>query len=227
MRLHAERSGYSLVELLVALLLTALIGGMLLGLLLAQLALARVTAQRALTAEATRTTLQVVGGEVRRALPADVRSVSADSLAMRSFRGTGIICAIMANELRLRYRGDRLPDAAKDSVLLLPSARVARIIETGPATHACDARAGEAVVYIRVAGYMAGDAVALVFESGAYFLTTRALRYRLGAEGRQPLTAELFLHPQTRFHPLPHGVGMDLSYQRPYLRTFTTLHAPR
>jgi hypothetical protein len=41
--------------------------------------------------------------------------------------------------------------------------------------------------------------VLLLFESGAYYLTAGALRYRLGAEGRQPVTTELFLPPFTRF----------------------------
>ena len=227
MRLRADRRGYSLVELLMALLLTALIGAVLLGLLLAQLALARVTAQRALTAEATRTTLQVIGGEVRRSHPVDMRALSADSLALRSFRGTGIVCAVSGSELRLRYRGDRLPDASKDSMLLLPSGRVTHFVDTGPAPHACNAQAGEAVVFIRVPGFVPDDAAALVFESGAYFLSSRAFRYRLGAEGRQPLTAELFLHPQTRFQPRSNGVGIDIAVQREYTRSFSALHAPR
>ena len=37
---------------------------------------------------------------------------------------------------------------------------------------------------------VAGGA-ALVFESGTYYLSQRALRYRAGAEGRQPLTEEV------------------------------------
>ena len=36
-----------------------------------------------------------------------------------------------------------------------------------------------------------GGGAALVFESGTYYLSQRALRYRIGAEGRQPLTDEL------------------------------------
>jgi type II secretory pathway pseudopilin PulG len=227
MQLHAERAGYSLIELLIALLLTALMGAVLLGLLLAQLALARVTAQRALTAEATRTALHAIGGELRRTRPADIRAVSSDSLALRSFRGTGIVCAVTGNELHLRYRGDRLPDATKDSVLLLPSGRVAPLTESGAAPFACSAQPGETIVFIRVPAFMGEDAVALVFESGAYYLTSRALRYRLGAEGRQPLTGELFLHPQTRFHPRPDGVAIDISVQRAYTRSFSALHAPR
>ena len=156
-----------------------------------------------------------------------MRAVSADSLALRSFRGTGFVCARSGNELRLRYRGDRLPDATKDSVLLLPGGRVTHLLDAGAAPHACTAQPGEAIVFIRLPGFVTDDAAALVFESGAYFLTARALRYRLGAEGRQPLTGELFLHPQTRFHSRMDGVGIDIAVQRGQTRSFSALYAPR
>jgi hypothetical protein len=44
-----------------------------------------------------------------------------------------------------------------------------------------------------------GRGVLLLFESGNYYLSSRALRYRIGAAGRQPLTPDLFDLNATHF----------------------------
>jgi hypothetical protein len=228
MLLRAERAGSSLAELLLALTLTALVAAVLIGLLLAQLGLARITAQRAFAADATRTATHIIGSEVRRAQSGDVRAVSSDSLAMRLFRGMGIVCAAAGATLRVRYRGDRVPDADKDSVLLLPSARALALTHARPAPHAsCTARAGETVFDLTLSRQQQGEAAALVFESGTYFLTSRALRYRLGAEGRQPLTAEVFAQSLTRFHAGPDGVLLQLTAEPPRAHIFNARHGRR
>jgi hypothetical protein len=58
---------------------------------------------------------------------------------------------------------------------------------------------GETVISWTVQPAIDMASVLLLFESGNYYLTAGALRYRLGAEGRQPVTTELFLPPFTRF----------------------------
>jgi hypothetical protein len=45
---------------------------------------------------------------------------------------------------------------------------------------------------VRLAGLQQTPAVVLIFESGTYYLRDRALRYRIGSEGRQPITDERF-----------------------------------
>jgi hypothetical protein len=183
--------------------LTAVLAG---GICLAQLQLARNVAERAATADAVRVALTVLDGEARRITVADVRAVAPDSVAMRSFRGLGVFCHAEGGDVVVRYRGDRQPDARKDSVLVTRgdgADQVHALLDvSGAASADCVARPGEAVLRLRLSGTVIDPAALVLFESGSYYVTGRALRYRLGAEGRQPLTAELFLHPATRFGPL-------------------------
>jgi len=196
------RAGMTLLEVMAALVITALLLSVLLGLLLAQVRLARTAAQRVLAADAVRTAAAVIDGEVQRAAPVDVRAFSADSLALRSFRGTAVACGHGAGHAIVRYRGDRLPDEHKDSVLVIrgDGSVAAVALLSVAASAACTARAvDEAVLQLRTIPYLRAAAVMIVFESGSYYLTSRALRYRLGAEGRQPLTAEAFRDAATAF----------------------------
>lgn len=194
------RRGFSLAELVAALALTGLLAALLCGLLLTQLRLARHVATRAQEADAVRTARTVLDGEARRMTAADVRSVSTDSLALRAFRGAAVPCGSDGTALLARYRGDRLPDPGKDSLLVITAgaATAVPLADARAAAGPCILRPGEQLLALRAA-VPADAAVLLVFESGSYFLAARALRYRLGAEGRQPLTAEAFLHPGTRF----------------------------
>jgi prepilin-type N-terminal cleavage/methylation domain-containing protein len=195
-------AGFSLAELLVALALSGFLGAIVFGVLHAQLRLARVTAERAIRNEAVRTTLAVIGGEARRTVPADVRDLTADSLALRSFRGLGVPCAVGADTVLVRYRGDRLPDSTKDSVLMIApdGSRGLQLLDARYGDGAsCPVLPGETVLRLRVSDAFPEAAVLLIFESGRYFLAGRALRYRLGGEGRQPITTEAFAHPATRF----------------------------
>jgi prepilin-type N-terminal cleavage/methylation domain-containing protein len=206
-----RRGGFTLVELVVALALTGLLGGIVFSTLVAQLRLARVTASTAVENDAARTAATVVAGEVRRAAASDLRAIAADSLAIRTFRGLAIPCADDGTAIVVRYRGDRLPDVRKDSLLALngAAARALALVDSRAAAAVpCTALAGEALLrwVIERPDSLEGELVAmLVFESGRYFLAGRALRYRVGAEGRQPLTAEVFGHPATRFDTQPVG----------------------
>lgn len=209
--------GATLAELLAALSITGLLAAVLIGTLIAQLRLARVASQRALETDALRTASAVLDGEVRRAMPADVRAFAADSIAIRAFRGLALPCTVTADRVTVRYRGDRAPDASKDSVFVLAvsgAGSTSALSASRPAAASgCDPQPGEAVLEWRLTPAPPSAAALLVFESGQYYLSGRALRYRLGGEGRQPLTAEAFRHPQTRFPagPSARGVRFDLA----------------
>ena len=114
------RRGATLVEAIVALLV---------GLLLMQLGLSTLarfrTAQSELAERADALIAQRVGRhvlrrELRHATAGRDWLTDADSLSLRAFRGTGIVCAndSVTAELIVAYRGDRGPDSTKDSVLL-------------------------------------------------------------------------------------------------------------
>lgn len=224
--LCTERSGVSLVEIVVVIAITSLLSAVLIGTLVAQLELARSAAQRALTNDAVRTTLAVVGGELRRAMPVDIRSLSDESLALRSFRGLAHLCD--EDGPVVRYRGDRLPDPTKDSVLVVrvDGEQSFRLTDSRTAAPggSCTSEPDHHLLRLDLEGGAPteGATALLVFESGEYHLSTRALRYTLGAGGRQPLTAERFAHPGTAFLTWSgsYTVGIGLAFpDRP-----TTVH---
>ena len=198
LRLHA---GSTLVEAIAVMMLTSILTAVMAGILMTQMRLARLAAEQAASAEAVRTTSAILSAEVRRATSADVSAWSSDSLALRGFRGTGLPCGTTATGTLVRYTGDRLPDPAKDSVLV-----VSQSGETGTAVHgwnaapaSCQTHAGEIVIELRTSGPVALKSAVLVFESGSYHLSTGALRYRIGGGGRQPLTIPVLRHPYSRF----------------------------
>jgi type II secretory pathway component PulJ len=209
------RDGATLLELLAALTIGGLLAGVLGGALVAQLRLGRFVAHRTAAADAVRTAGAVLQGELRRTAAPDIRALSRDSLSIRAFRGVGRVCQTGHDRLTVLYRGDRLPDARKDSLLLLDGSGAERallLLEVRHNNAACRPLDGETPLLLRVppASMTSASGVVLTFESGTYYLSSRAMRYRLGAEGRQPLTAELFDMRATGLFPAPHGVRMNL-----------------
>jgi prepilin-type N-terminal cleavage/methylation domain-containing protein len=198
-----ERAGFTLAELLVALSLLAVLATVLFGALTAHVRLARVLAQRVLEADAVRTAGTVLGGELRRASATDLRAVGPDSIAMRAFRGIGTVCGTSGDGIIVHFRGDRQPDPAKDSLLWIRSGGpIVTLALAGTASFTasdCDGVAPGEVQLWRTTPPASGPGVLLLFESGTYYLAGLALRYRIGAGGRQPLTAELFVQPPTGF----------------------------
>jgi prepilin-type N-terminal cleavage/methylation domain-containing protein len=198
----AWTAGYTLAELLVALTLLAALATVLFGALIAHVRLARQLAHRVVEADAVRTASTVIGGELRRASPLDLRAVASDSLALRAFRGIGTVCGATSDAIVLHYRGDREPAPAKDSVLwigsgVLVAARLAAVQPFGAAN--CTGVADGEVQLWRTEPAVPAQGVLLVYESGTYYLTGGALRYRIGEAGRQPLTPELFIRPPSGF----------------------------
>jgi type II secretory pathway pseudopilin PulG len=195
------RPGFSTIELLVALTLGALVAGAALALLVGQSRLVRSTGDAADAAEALRTATQVLSAETRWLVPTlDVRAVARDSLSLRALRGSGVVCALdPAYGAVVRYRGLRDPDPSKDSVLIERgphtevTALLLGVITTGAV---CDS---VPAIKLAVNQPLAVGDLLLVFESGNYYLSSGALRYRLGAEGRQPITAVLFDDARSSF----------------------------
>lgn len=194
-------SGSSLVEAVAVMTLTSIVMAVIAGICVAQMRLARAAAGQAAAAEAVRTTAAVLSGEARRMTAADVSASSMDSLALRVFRGSGLPCGTTPDGVLVRYTGDRLPDPAKDSVLIVGAATEAALMlfDAAAAPGLCAALPGELVLELETSGSVPHPAVLLVFESGSYHLSARALRYRIGAGGRQPLTAQALSHPFSRF----------------------------
>jgi prepilin-type N-terminal cleavage/methylation domain-containing protein len=200
------RGGFSLAELAAVMAITSILAGLLLGILVAQQRLAREAARRVAAADAVRVSAHVLAGEAARMTPRDVRAVAPDSLAVRAFRGTATPCDESTGELVVRYGGDRAPNPGKDSVLVIspgaPERAVALTASRAALSSGCAPREGEVPMVWQLEPSTPAPSLLLLFESGVYYLAGGALRYRLGAEGRQPVSAELLVHPSTRFDSL-------------------------
>lgn len=197
------RYGHTLVELMVVLALAGLVAGAAAQLLHSQNVLARRTMERARQSESIRTTARVLLAETRWLnSERDVHSIAGDSLALRAFRGIAAVCASLANGTLVRMRGVRQPDPLKDSLLILRDTsfeRAAALTAAVEATGGCSASPDETIQRITTPEPLQlGDVIAF-FETGTYYLSGNALRYRLGREGRQPVTTELFDDRNTGF----------------------------
>jgi hypothetical protein len=195
------RRGHTLVELAVALAA----GGLLLGgvavILDSQSRLATDVRRAAGEADLVRTAGAVIGAELRYLLPDDRRAVAVDSLAVRVLRGVAYPCA---RDSLFAYDGLRRPAPAKDSVAATVTGRTARVtgwVDVAPDHAVDDPCRAWALPVMRLAlePSFHPDEPLVVFESGAYHIAAGALRYRLGGEGRQPLTEELLDAGVSRF----------------------------
>lgn len=214
-RARRNRGG-SVVELLVALLV---------GLLVVNLALetlARVRAAQVRMAARTDALVSLRVGrfllrsELRFGRPGRDWTVAGDSLPIRAFRGTALVCPERpaADELLVWYRGLRGADPAKDSVLLIGpggTADVRALVGVGAAPGACDAAGGAPVERWRLDAAPSGGVVlARLFERGSYHLSDAALRYDRGDSGRQPLTPEVWALPATAWLTGPDRLAVRL-----------------
>lgn len=232
---HRGAPGFSLLEAVLALCLGSLVCALATGLFSAQQQLAREQQARTVQADAARTVFTVLPAELRVLNPAtDIHGLGPDSVAARLFRGIAVTCGAGGSGTIVRYRGMRAPDPAKDSVLLLPAPgqeTALSLTAAGPlgatdsasaAASSCAAAEGFELARWSLDTQPPPAALLLLFESGSYFLTNRAFRYRLGAAGRQPLTAEVFDDRVSAFTPGGAGPSwIDLS-----LATNPELFAP-
>jgi prepilin-type N-terminal cleavage/methylation domain-containing protein len=121
--MRSQRSGFSLVEVLVSMLLLGLLSGSIASLVLSAVRTADRSRERARQEGTLRELGAVVEREVRDVAPArDIGGFSAESVTYRAGRGSGYTCGIEGGGVVVRdadYRAWRLPDAVRDSVLVL------------------------------------------------------------------------------------------------------------
>jgi hypothetical protein len=185
---QANRSGAtSVAELVLVAWLFGLIMAAVAAFAAHQGRLAALQRDRVRLEEAVRTGTVVLGTELRYLTPADLR-VGRDSARIRAFRGGGPVCAADSVTVQVIYRGVRDPDPARDSVLLV-DAEGERAVSLVAAGGSSECGGSLRMVLGDPAGSV--PSLALVFETGAYWLSNGAIRYRRGQGGRQPLTEAL------------------------------------
>lgn len=148
--------------------------------------------------ELARTVWMILDQELRPGLPGrDWVLESEVAVSLRAFRGLGRVCGPASSGWRIAYRGARAPDPVRDSVLVLGSDggwRAGALVGVGAAADpagACAPAPGESLR--RLEWSLPDDVPPVfvrVFERGRYSFEDRALRYRRGSGGRQPLTLE-------------------------------------
>ena len=190
-RATGGRAGYSLAEATIALVLCGALTLCLATILTVVSRLAATQTRLTAAADTERTVAAVLGAELRSLTAADV-AFGGDSVRLRAFRGGGGVCAADDRGLLVSYRGVRLPDPEKDSVLLLgPDLERSAAVEAVRAAAGCE-REGAASLRLEIRDSepdsLPAPALVLLFETGAYSISAAALRYRRGAGGRQPLT---------------------------------------
>jgi hypothetical protein len=203
-----SRRGHSLAEAVAALVAGAVLLSVVASALRMQARIAADVRLAAAAADGSRTAWAVLSAELRYADPStDVRAAAADSVALRSYRGLAVPCAAPD---RFAYRGMRRPAAAKDSVVGSISGVTALVVSVAdvagdvPGDSLCGDVGGTLLLRMQMQPALEEERQPLlIFESGAYHVSGGALRFRLGAEGRQPLTDE-WLDPRASGFVMDH-----------------------
>ncbi len=188
-----ERSaGFTLVEVLVALVVGTIVLTAIMRTTVVAVRGADRTRERIRMQSAMREAASVLAREIGGLVPGDLASMGAESLTVRAIRGSGRSCGTDAGALVVSvaaYRAWRLPDAARDSILLPFRGRWAPAAIVGPVTRgACPdgrpglrlpmhdtivARAGLATVALRVVEWTRYR----FYQSGSeWWLGARSLR---------------------------------------------------
>lgn len=207
----SARPGAALLELVTASVLLAIVCSICTALLHAQAALIRNTSEHIAVDETIRSARTIMTSELRALTPADFHAMARDSIAMRIFRGLGIVCDYSAGRLLVRYQGLRLPDFTKDSILVFGEHRTGTFAGVTETNAGCPPRPDEQILIISSSMPIRPGAVLLFYETGAYHLSAKALRYRRGLEGRQPLTDERIDHRRSSFQFASRGRGVRLN----------------
>ena len=76
-------------------------------------------------------------------------------------------------------------------------------------------------------GVPSGAILVRYFEHGSYHLSGSAFRYRRGGAGRQPLTPETLLTPESRFLASEAGLYAEILYEAPSAAPPMTLFVAR
>jgi hypothetical protein len=173
--------------------------------------------QRAEALAAVRTARNVLHAETRVGDPArDGWGLAPDSLGLRAFRGTALVCSLTepSSEILVQVEGTRLPDASKDSVLVVGQGGLTTALKLESRSRAlggCPEGPGGNLERWGLSGEVPpGTVVARYYERGSYHLANGALRYRRGAGGRQPLTPPVFDDRESVFEDRAGGVAVWL-----------------
>jgi hypothetical protein len=217
---RSAAAGFSAVEGIVALLV---------GLFVVHLGLSAIVRLRSVEAgiakrmdaiTAMRVARHVLRSELGRGVPGRDWMAAGDSISLRAFRGTGLVCpaGALTNEVTVSFSGVRRPDPSKDSVLLLGPAGTATpraLVAVGPAAISCGPLGpADLERWGLDAPAPAGTVVARVFERGSYHVALSALRYRRGSSGRQPLTPQVW-DDDSRLLPLGDRLGLEVQHGSP------------
>lgn len=210
-------SGFTLPEALVTVLLLALLIQGVWSVFTHHRNAALATTHRAEGLETIRTVSWILSRELSGSRDGrDWRGLSPDSFTVRAFRGMGTVppSGSPKGTLRVCYRGIRIPDPQKDSVLLLTLAGSWHAVGLGTrrvVAAACPFLPGGRLEEWTLKGGNGNDpdgVVARIFESGSYHLADEAFRYRRGRGGRQPLTA-----PRIHAGSFRAGAGGELRWR--------------
>lgn len=203
------RAGTSAVELLVALVLTAGLASLGWAVFAAHRRVAEGISRRADLLAAERVTRVVLATETAAGAPGrDWDLLAPGVVTIRAFRGWAAVCAPLGrlregDDLFVSYEGLRQPEPDKDSVLSIEadgSWVVAALAWRTAAGEACPGTGGPALERWGTDPPLRDPILLRVFERGSYHLDDGALRYRIGAAGRQPLTP-------AAFDPRASGIG--------------------
>ncbi len=186
-----RKTGFTVLELVVALTI-ALVA---LSLAMRQIAsLVRAHSRvvhRVDQLESARTARHVLSGEVSAGVYGrDWTVVDSDSLRVRAFRGLGQVLGQHGPGVCVRWEGDREPEPAKDSVLLLESETVWRAHRLQAVGSECSGR-GSSGIWWTVEPAPTAPVLVRLFEPVSYHVGDGSLRVRSGRGGRQPITATL------------------------------------
>jgi len=206
-----SRPGAALLELVTASLLLGIVCVLAAALMHAEATIIRNTSEHTAIDEALRTTRTIMTSELRSLRTNDIHAIARDSVRMRVFRGWGIVCATSDERVTLRYSGLRQPDATKDSLLVFGEDRIGTFRHSDLPGDGCAAQAGEELLALAPSMPVGRGQIVMIFETGSYLLALHALRYRRGAEGRQPLTDELLDETRSRFVMDSNGRGIRLT----------------
>jgi hypothetical protein len=182
------------MEAVVGLLLLAFVVQLTWALLSRQISVARAAADRIELLEARRTVRWILEEELRASQKGWAWQLhSGDSLSLRAFRGSGLVCPPGSGRevLVAGYSGIRSPNPEKDSVQALGSGGMWQTFKLDDRVRldgSCPVAPNLDLERWVLSDSAAGIVLARIFESGSYHLSDGVLRYRRGEGGRQPLT---------------------------------------
>ncbi len=122
---NASSRGFSLIELLIAIIIFGIVGSSIFGLLARTQRLSRTQADRATMQANIRAGMGLVTSELRElsvsATQSDIQSLTATNITYRGMRGLGFVCDVNAAFIRIpvaTFSGYRDPIASRDRVML-------------------------------------------------------------------------------------------------------------